>query len=386
MKSNKVISVIHLPSVVGGNPQGLSRYLNYIGINSESWTLEQNYFGYPADKIIYNKYDNRLLREIKRLLALRYVFRSDVVFFNNGQMLFQPTAKPYVTDDGWVKSRFHSTYRLYLRLMQILETALLRLQRKVVLVQYQGDDARQGDYSIANHSINIAAQVEPGYYSPDSDELKRGLIRHMASLCHRIYALNPDLLHLLPPGSEFLPYSHISLEEWVPSYTQDHSGPLRIGHAPSHRGVKGTEIILDTLKVLLSEGYEFELVLIEGLSNNIAKNIYQSVDVLVDQLFAGWYGGLGLEAMALGKPVVAYIRDEDLKFIPHQMKIELPIIRANPNTLYDTLKLVLTMPRGELLELARSSRCYVERWHNPVVIANRIKSDIETVLCSFGAP
>jgi hypothetical protein len=41
-------------------------------------------------------------------------------------------------------------------------------------------------------------------------------------------------------------------------------------------------------------------------------------------LFAGWYGGLAVELMALGKPVLAYIREEDLSFVDPQMRYELP--------------------------------------------------------------
>ena len=54
----------------------------------------------------------------------------------------------------------------------------------------------------------------------------------------KIYALNPDLLHVLPGCAEFLPYSHIDLSEWTPVYPTRSNHPLRIGHAPSHRAVK----------------------------------------------------------------------------------------------------------------------------------------------------
>ena len=41
------------------------------------------------------------------------------------------------------------------------------------------------------------------------------------------------------------------------------------------------------------------------------------------------------------------------------------------------MKQVLEMPRAELVTLARQSRAYVERWHDPVEIAKRIKSDLD---------
>ena len=82
--------------------------------------------------------------------------------------------------------------------------------------------------------------------------------------------------------------------------------PLRIGHAPTHRLVKGTDVIIRSIN-LLKKKYDFEFILIEGLKNIEAKNQYKKIDVLIDQLFHGWYGGLAVEAMALGKPVISYI-------------------------------------------------------------------------------
>ena len=376
----KKIRVLHLPTTVGGNPQGLSLHLNKIGLDSKTWTIWQNYFGYPADKVICGFSNNRVLCELKRILALRYIYKSDVVFFNFGQSLFQQLPQTCNRDESFLVRFLLFVYRHYANIMQNVELFLLRAHKTVLLIQYQGDDARQGDYLLANFRINTATEVEYGYYSSEGDDLKRQQIQRLTSMCFKTYALNPDLLHVLPPGSEFLPYSHISLEDWSPHYTQMATRPLRIGHAPSHRAFKGTELILSSLELLRREGFEFELILIEGLSNSEAKERYKTVDVLVDQLFAGWYGGVAVEAMALGKPVLVYIRDEDLKFIPPEMAAELPFIKASPDSIELVLREVLEMPRMQLLTVAKRSRAYVERWHNPITIAKRIRKDIEQAL------
>ena len=73
------------------------------------------------------------------------------------------------------------------------------------------------------------------------------------------------------------------------------------------------------------------------LSNKEARKRYETADILIDQLLAGWYGGLAVELMALGKPVICYIREDDLKYIPKEMRDELPIINAN--TLYTQARL-----------------------------------------------
>jgi hypothetical protein len=280
---------------------------------------------------------------------------------------------------GWKKA-LARIYGGWSSMMAKFERNLLCFMKVPIFIQYQGDDARQGDYSRENFPITFADQVEVGYYTKESDDAKRKNIRYFSEVAEKIYALNPDLLHVLPVRAEFLPYSHISLNEWSPVYTQMEERPLRISHAPSHRGVKGTNLIIETVEKLQKAGYNFELVLVEGLSNVKAKELYETVDVVVDQLYAGWYGGLAVEAMALGKPVIAYIREEDLHFIPSAMREELPIIHSEPETIYQTLERVLTMPRPELLNLAKRSRAYVERWHDPVDVAKRIKYDMEITL------
>ena len=73
LNENKLIlkelsyKVLHLPTTVGGNPQGLSKHLIELGVVSKSLSIYQNYFGYPADKIIANKSDNPFWIELKKI-------------------------------------------------------------------------------------------------------------------------------------------------------------------------------------------------------------------------------------------------------------------------------------------------------------------------------
>lgn len=342
--------------------------------------VQQDAWGYSADIFLATTESSALRREFSRLLAFAYVFRADVIFFNFGRTLFAPRKSPIC---GTIPYQFAvSAFSAFGAIIQRLELFVLKARRVVLMVQYQGDDARQGGFCRANFSLSPADAVEPDYYDDRSDAIKQRQIELMDRYCARIYALNPDLLHVLPPRAEFLPYSHISLDEWIPRYTQMEDRPLRIGHAPTHRGVKGTVHILDAAEELRRRGHEFELVVIEGLSNRDAKVVYEQVDVLVDQLYAGWYGGLAVELMALGKPVVAYIRDTDLARIPKGMRADLPLVRADPSSIVNVLESLITRPRSDLVVLGKRSRAYVERWHDPVAIAQRIKWDIETELSS----
>ena len=60
-----------------------------------------------------------------------------------------------------------------------------------------------------------------------------------------IYALNPDLLRVLPATAEFLPYGNVDPRQWVPlSATFLLPKRLTVLYAPTHRGVKGTRYIV----------------------------------------------------------------------------------------------------------------------------------------------
>ena len=84
--------------------------------------------------------------------------------------------------------------------------------------------------------------------------------------------------------------------------------------------------------------------------------------------------------MALGKPVICYVREEGLRLIEPEMRSQLPVIRADPGTIYGVLKECLTFHRHKLVELGALSRTYVERWHDPLRIAASLKEAYETAV------
>ena len=91
-------------------------------------------------------------------------------------------------------------------------------------------------------------------------------------------------------------------------------------------------------------------MLVENVPHAEVRRIYETADLLVDQVLVGWYGGLAVELMALGKPVVAYLRDTGLELIPPELKNDLPVISASPATLKAILR-ALVQDRPRLREL-----------------------------------
>jgi len=377
MESTPVpIRVLHCPDLVGGQPCQLAKAERAIGLESQCVALQPHPFGYPADQFLSSGGEMSLQLARCRLLAMA-LRDYDVIHFNFGQSTMPQRLPLDAASKRNLPSWTRRLYNLYAAPLELMDLRLLKRKGKSIVMTYQGDDARQGDFLRAHYAIHAAD--EAGYYTAESDRLKRSRIQTVGRYADAVFAVNPDLLHVLPSGTRFMPYAHLDVAAITPSSVTAHAMP-RVLHAPSHRGVKGTRFILDAVNRLKAEGVRFEFVLVEGLSHAEATRLYAGADLLVDQLLVGWYGGLAVELMALGKPVVAYIRDEDLHFIPPGMRAELPVVNATPDSITRVLREWLTIRRHELGELGMRSRRYVEAWHDPARIASQLKSTYEGVI------
>jgi hypothetical protein len=99
-----------------------------------------------------------------------------------------------------------------------------------------------------------------------------------------------------------------------------------------------------------------------------ALQLYRRADLIIDQLYSGWYGGFAVEAMAMGKPVGCYLREEDFSVLPPAMRAELPLVRLEPETVAADLEAALK--HRHLWPLwGRRSRQFVLRWHHPRLLA-----------------
>lgn len=376
------LRVLHCPHIVGGNAFGLARAEREVGLASWSVAFSPDRFVYRADEYLWRPGQGILSRELSRWRLLGRALREfDVVHFNFGVSLL-----PYrVTRDSAgmraLPRPLRLLYRLYAGLFELRDAAWLRRAGKGIVVTFQGSDARQGAVCRERFAISPVDETEPGYFSPEGDRIVRRRIAAWARQADRVYALNPDLLHVLPPGARFLPYASVDPREWTPSGPPpgERERPVVV-HAPSHRGVKGTRFVLDAVRRLEAEGVPLEFVLVEGRTQAEARREYERADLVVDQLLLGWYGALAVEAMALGKPVVCFLREGDLGGVPAAMRAELPLIRATPDTVYEVLNACLGARKGELAGRGAAGRAFVQRWHDPVAIARSLAGDYAQAL------
>jgi glycosyltransferase involved in cell wall biosynthesis len=378
MNGKRPLRILHCPWNVAGQSAQLAAAERALGADSRCIVIEETAQGFPADEALAPANPGILRREVARWRLLwRAMRQADVVHFSFGQSCLVPNAFPGLGHINW-RNPLSIAWRLYGRAVWLKDLPLLKAMGKTIFVTWQGDDARQHDRSLELFDISIAKELGDGYYLPGSDGWKRRTIAAFARHADGQYALNPDLLHVLPPGATHLPYASFDPASVSPAFIDRAStAPLRFAHAPSHRGAKGTHHLLAAVEQLRAEGLAFDLDLVEGLPRAEALQRYAACDVLVDQLLAGWYGGLGVEAMALGKPLVAYLREGDMAFLDPRLRAELPVISANPQTIAEVLRAIIAMPRHELRAIGERSRAHVERWDNPHQVAQRTLADYQ---------
>jgi len=373
--------IVHLPRNIGGNSSMLSNAMRELGATSISVSFEQDPFGFRSDITICSPKDSLLRREFRRLVWIFRILRSaDILHFNSGTTLAMPsddTARmPGRETTFWRGLRI--LHARYTDLLQIVEIRAARLLDRKMYMTFQGDDLRQGDRSLAQFEISIAQHVEVDYYNSRSDKRKRQRLLRYRRNGIRFFVLNPDLNWFLDGAGTFIPYSNAEHGE-VPIAGRAKTGDIiRIVHAPSHRVAKGTAIIEEVIALLRTNGLQFEFEIIEGVDNSEAKRRISSADLLIDQLFAGWYGGVAVEAMINGVAVMSYIREDDLVHVPAEMQKQLPILRTDADSLATRIEWYVGLTDSERCTISKNSAIFASRWHSPRYVASRVFDEYTT--------
>jgi hypothetical protein len=166
----------------------------------------------------------------------------------------------------------------------------------------------------------------------------------------------PDA-HVVPPGLDLRPFT--------PVPPSDSPRPLVV-HAPSNREKKGTRFVEEACAQL-----PVDLDIVEGVPHEEARARYARADIVVDQLNAGWHGVFALESMALGKPVVTYLKPDVVERSAEGFGVRIPIVPATKETLVGALRPLVESPALRR-ELGAASRAYVEQVHDVDRVADRL--------------
>jgi glycosyltransferase involved in cell wall biosynthesis len=169
----------------------------------------------------------------------------------------------------------------------------------------------------------------------------------------------------IPAGS----FLCIDTEQWaakrVHSDADGRSAPVRVMHAPNHRGIKGTEFLLAAVEELRAEGLDIDLELVEGRTNDEVRRLMGEVDVFADQFILSGYGLAAIEGMASGLPVMCNLEDDYVMRLYRLYSFvgECPVVSASPELIADRLRTLITRPDLRR-ELGEAGRRYVERFHS----------------------
>lgn len=331
-------AILHAPADVGGNAFGLSRAERELGLRSDVAVFAPGPFGYGFDVDLHAGVDQPIWRRLARRAAFlrRAIRQYDVFHFNFGLTLLQVRQLGVVLD----------------------ELALLKRAGKTVLVTYQGCDVRAKASCPCRHPECFAG-----------DRYRRPAAQRALRLADRVFFLNPDLREWLP-GATFIPYASVDPRQIKPVPLPERD-ELVVAHAPSDRQVKGTRQVEEAVAKLQQEGHPVRLDLIEGVTRDEVLSRVAQADVVVDQLLIGWYGAFAVEAMALGRPVLAYIGEDEPEDNP--FGAGLPIVRTTAAALADDL---LALDRPRRLELGAAGRRFVEAHHDPRQIARAVLEGI----------
>lgn len=302
----------------------LAKGLRDEGIKAFSVVYDDSYFQRLIDFNVSRDINvkNGIVRRLKRLFFLLSIFKKYNIF----HFYFGQTLLPHNID-----------------------APFYRLLGKKVVMEYLGTDVELwlGMNGADGHGrpINRVKLVKRVYRQ--AKQFDRQLV------CAPCYYQYVDNSIILPLAVDLSAFDYHPLE-WRKDKV------LTFMHCPTNRKQKKSDEIEAALDRLKSEGYQFNYKCVTNVSHDQLKQEYISSDIVIDQL-NGWFGTVSIEAMALGRPVVAGYR-------PHLCHYDkryenMPIINADTYNVYDVLKDILE-GKYNLEEISKRSREFAVRTHD----------------------
>ncbi|SCX36167.1 hypothetical protein SAMN03159437_05152 [Pseudomonas sp. NFACC25] len=250
-----------------------------------------------------------------------------------------------------------------------LESFLLKLADKKIVVIPFGLD------SYVYHRVGSTAVSHGLQASIPRRSREQGLVaKRVDYWCERADCVIPGFIGFDGLGRwDVLLGSQLFIDDslWSPSRRLSMAdgaggGTVYVAHSPNFRGFKGSEFVIEAVKILQKEGLKVELVLIEGMQNSFVKKTFElEVDLLVEQLIISGHGLNAIEGMASGLPVICNLEDERyiLPLRRWSFFSECPIVSASPESLADILRRLVVDPKLRH-ELGGAGRAYVEKYHS----------------------
>lgn len=319
----------------------IAKGLRNIHINAKSFTL---YDGYNRETdYMFNSKSNFLIKLMNRLIRIWCLFYYDVFHFYFGTSLW-PGQK---------------------------DLPIIKFFNKKIVHHYLGHDVE------LYHETKEKYEFSNMDFWADDKEGKAHDFRIKKRLENELKYSDSQIV-CAPQYSPFVPNSTyiplaIDLKKFIFSPIPNknyESQPVVIVHAPTHRGVKGTQFLIDAVDRLVKEGHQINLNICEGITHDGLLEEYKKADFSVVSLLGGWFGTAGIEAMATGRGIIAFMRCEYFDYVTKDFKQDLPVINANKNNIYDVLKEVIL--NKNYSDWGIKSRKFIEKHHDMEKVAQRV--------------
>ncbi len=330
IRKNKNLRILHGMSDIAGQGSYSAQGLRSIGADATMAVWRRNPFGYLEDidlKIKKEKLKQPLYAFFALCkmfaFAIKSVFQYSVFHFHFGNSLL-----PFGLDLFW-----------------------LHLMNKRIIMEYHGNDIRY-----------FYNREKPQYYPYEKLVVRAKRVKRIndriMKYADAVITHDEELRKHIPHTNLYITPLRINTNKLYPIYPDTEKEKVTIIHAPSDYVGKGSKYVIASIEEL-KRNYNIEFILVEKKTQDEAFEIYRKADIIIDQLFAQTYGVFAIEAMALGKPVIAYISDEIRKTFPASM----PIVSATIDNLTEILKELIV--NGKLRqELGKAGRKYVEDYHD----------------------
>lgn len=252
-----------------------------------------------------------------------------------------------------------------------IELLLYRISRKQLFFWAYGADVRTRNATLALGSPNCCESCpHPGKYCICDDTRAAANQRRITRAATARFSIG-DMTLYTPGSNNALFYWPIDLNDprYAPAIPDtDPERPLRILHAPNHRHFKGTDHLIAAVENLRTRGLSVELQLVENLTHDQALAQYRNADVIFDQCLIGFHGYFALEAMALAKPVLCFIRNPQRDLLAPNA---CPIINIRPEAIEREIER-LCLKRELLPQLGSLGRTYIETYYSLSACSQRL--------------
>ena len=328
--------ILHGPNNISGMPYLLASAQRDAGFDSESVTRWQPVFRYESDRWL-DPSGSSTRPVHPRSFIKNELYDYDVYHFYFGQGYFGDYLK---------------------------EFPKLKKKGKKIFMTFCGCDIRDSKFTMQTYNFSVCKECWPTACSKNRI--------HALEFCKKyasgIFVSTVDLIDFIPeaiwlpqPVSETV-IQHADLYEaqTAQNLTREfsHQHPLRVIHAPSDPGKKGTRYIIDAVRNLRELDYPIVLDLVTNASHEEVIDRARIADVAIDQLMAGAYGSFSVEMMAMGIPTVCYLRES---WNSRYSEIP-PLLSCAPDEI-ESLLADIVAQKFDLPSISEAGTAYVKEFH-----------------------